>query len=68
MEAQTKKPGLAVGEKYLSISLLGTIKLAAFKNKDKKTPQSPDYVGNGVAIWVSTKQAAQEAEIENVLV
>jgi len=63
-----QKKGLELGEKYLSISLLGSIRLVAFKNKDKKTPQSPDYVGNGIAIWVSTKQAAQEAEIENVLV
>lgn len=54
MENTSKK--LAPGEKYLSISVLGQIKLAAFKNKDKKDSKSPDYTGNGVAVWVNEKR------------
>lgn len=45
------------GEKYLSISLLGQIKLAAFKNRNKQNAKDPDWVGNGVAIWVNKKKA-----------
>jgi len=51
---------LAIGEKYLSIRVLGSIKLAAFKNKDKKKASEPDYKGEGVAIWISTKKAKEE--------
>ena len=47
---------LQVGDKYLSIKLLGSIQIAAFKNKKKSKETDPDYVGNGVAIWVSTKK------------
>jgi len=56
MEAQAK---LEVGEKYLSISVLGQIKLAAFKNKNKKDAKEPDYSGNGVAVWINEKKAKQ---------
>ena len=49
---------LDVGEKYLSISLLnGQIKLAAFKNKSKNKATSPDYLGDGVSVWISEKKA-----------
>lgn len=44
------------GEKYLSIVLLGSVKCAAFKNAKKEKPTDPDYIGNGIAIWVSEKQ------------
>lgn len=48
---------LEVGEQFLSVSLFsGQIKIAAFKNKNKTKPQEPDYVGNGIAVWVSKKQ------------
>lgn len=53
---------LAVGEKYLSISVLGQIKLAAFKNRNKKDSKSPDYVGNGVAVWINEKKAKAQVE------
>jgi len=50
------------GDKYLSISVLGQIKLAAFKNQNKKDSKSPDYVGNGVAVWVNEKRASKQQE------
>lgn len=54
-------PELEIGEKYLSISLLGQIKLAAFKNKNKKQgDKSPDYSGDGIAIWINEKKAKVE--------
>ena len=61
METQSKH--LEFGEKYLSISLLGQIKLAAFKNKDKKNAQEPDYTGNGIAIWINSKKSTTEKDI-----
>lgn len=50
---------LEVGDKYLTISILGgQIKLAAFKNKDKKVgDKTPDYSGDGVAVWINSKKA-----------
>lgn len=50
-------PELDIGEKYLSLSILGSVNTALFKNKDKKTDKDPDYIGNGVAIWIKTKKA-----------
>jgi len=47
---------LKVGEQYLSISLLGSINVTAFKNKAKKNPKEPDFKGNGIAIWVKKKK------------
>jgi len=59
MPGNTNTSALAVGEKYLSISVLGQIKLAAFPNKNKKDAKSPDFVGNGVAVWVNQKREAK---------
>lgn len=53
---------LEAGEKYLSISVLGQIKLAAFKNKDKKAATDPDYMGNGIAVWVNEKKPNVKTE------
>jgi len=47
---------LEQNEEYLSIIVLGNIKIAAFKNKQKTDSKQPDYVGNGVAIWKSYKK------------
>lgn len=58
---------LKPGDKYLSISVLGQIKLAAFKNQNKKDAKSPDFVGNGVAVWVNEKRASKEAEKQELL-
>jgi hypothetical protein len=51
---------LAVGEKYLRISVLGQIKLAAFKNQKKSKPSDPDFIGNGVTVWINTKKEPKE--------
>jgi hypothetical protein len=41
-------------KKYLTIHLLdGSIKVAAFKNEKKTKDEQPDYVGNGVAVWIN---------------
>lgn len=56
-QAQAK---LQTGERYLSISVLGQIKLVAFKNKNKKDTKEPDYTGNGVAVWINEKKASKE--------
>lgn len=55
---------MEVGEKYLSISILGQLKLVAFKNSEKKKPTDPDFVGNGIAIWINAKKPEKiKAEI-----
>ena len=58
MESKSQK--LDVGEVYISGSLLGQIKFAAFKNKDKRKEADPDYTGNGVAIWINHKKQHTE--------
>jgi hypothetical protein len=59
---------LDVGEKYLSIKLVGHAPVVAFKNKTKQSDQSPDYVGNGIAVWIQTKKASdkkvEESKVE----
>lgn len=51
---ETKK--LEVGEKYLTIKVVGHNDIVAFPNKAKTKPNSPDYVSNGVKVWVNTKK------------
>lgn len=50
---------MEVGEKYLTIQLLGqkALTIAAFKNKKKSKTEHPDYSGNGVAVWINEKRA-----------
>jgi len=52
--------------KYLSISVLGQIKLVAFKNQNKKQSNEPDYIGNGIAIWVNEKKAGDKVDSEKL--
>jgi hypothetical protein len=47
---------LKAGDKYLSIKLSGHNAVAAFKNLNKRKPTEPDYKGDGVAVWISTKK------------
>ena len=61
-QAQAK---LDVGEKYLSISILGQIKLAAFPNKNRKSEKDPKFIGNGVAVWINSKKATEE-KVEDI--
>lgn len=54
---------LAIGEKFLSGSIGGKdgLKIAFFKNKNKKKPTDPDYIGNlSMALWVNEKKAGEE--------
>lgn len=63
MEVLRTMNKLAVGEKYLSISLAGHNPVAAFKNKDKTKPEEPDYKGYGVAIWVRIKKSQNAVKV-----
>jgi len=67
MDQENVKKKLVVGEKYLSIKLAGHTYVVAFKN-DKKTPNSPDYTGDGVAVWVQKKQPKTSENASNDLV
>ena len=53
------------GEKFLSISLFGgAIKpIPAFPNKKKKEKTDPDFVGNGVAVWVNKKGEGKKEDV-----
>ena len=56
---------LEVGEEYLNIQVeFGGQKFsfAAFKNKNKVNPREPEYRGNNVAVWVTTKKAPKEVD------
>lgn len=44
------------GDEYLTIHIVGHEKLVAFKNKSKTDSKHPDYVSNGVAVWISHKK------------
>jgi hypothetical protein len=48
---------LEVGEKYLSIKIIGHDYIPAYPNKDKKNENEPDFKGDGVAVWVKKKKA-----------
>lgn len=68
---EKKKQHLEVGEKYLSLVVeFGGIPLhfVAFKNKDKKKPEEPDFINRfeRVAIWVQQKKQG-EAKVEEVI-
>lgn len=53
------------GEQYLSIILLGGLRIAAFPNKNKTDNKQPDYKGDGVAIWISKKKPIEMKMLEN---
>jgi hypothetical protein len=55
---------LQEGEKYLSIQILGSVRVAAFKNKNKSKKTEPDYIGNGVCVWISEKKAAPKPVVK----
>jgi len=48
-------PELKVGEKYLTIKVVGHSEIAAFKNKDR-TGNQPHYKADGVAVWINEKK------------
>ncbi len=49
---------MEVGEKYLAVQLFGKkdLTIGCFPVKEKKNPNEPDFKGNGVSVWVRTKQ------------
>lgn len=47
---------LEPGEKYLTIEILGSLKVSAFPNKNQN-PNAPQFKGDGVAVWVNEKKA-----------
>jgi hypothetical protein len=51
---------LKVGDKYLSIKLVGHDYVRAYKNIDKKNPKAPDYQGDGVSVWISVKKESKD--------
>ena len=54
---------LKVGEKYLTVVVLGN-KIACFKNKARtENHNAPHYKGDGVAVWINTKKAAEEKQL-----
>lgn len=63
---------MEIGEKYLSIKIVGHDFVPAFPNKDKQKENEPDYKGDGVAVWVrkkgenKTTATEQSAIVENV--
>lgn len=66
IEMEHKK--LSVGEKYLSVRInVGgqNFSFAAFKNTDKKG-QEPDYKGQNIGIWITTKKAKTEGSEEGI--
>ena len=65
MNEKNKNKGLEVGEKYLSIKLIGHEYIKAFPNKDKVNSNEPDLKGDGVAIWIHEKQAPKEQQEGN---
>ena len=59
---------MEVGEKYLTVKILGNIQLNAFPNTEgkAKNPQAPDFKGEGIAIWVNKKQLPKVPKVEIV--
>jgi len=55
---------MEIGEKYLTIKLVGHDYVAAFPNKEKKDDKEPDFKGNGVAVWISEKGAKKKESEE----
>lgn len=60
----TENKPLEIGEKYLSIQILGGLNVACFKNKNKTEDKHPDYKGDGIAIWIREKKAPEQKPIE----
>lgn len=57
----SEKKELAVGEKYLTIKIVGHEPIVAFKNKEREGNQ-PHYRNQGVGVWISTKKEPKKEE------
>jgi len=60
---------MKIGEKYLVIKMVGHEKVTVFPNKTKTDAKQPDFVANGVAVWVNSKKApeAPQTSVESVI-
>jgi hypothetical protein len=59
---------LETGEKYLSVVIMqGAIRLVAFPNKNRKKETEPNFKGDGIAVWISTKKAQQPKVTEELI-
>ena len=56
---------MEIGEKYLSIIVLGGKAITCFPNK-KKVPgdKQPDFKGDGIAVWVNEKREKKEEVVQ----
>lgn len=54
---------LEIGEKYLSVKIVGHDYIPAFKNKNKKSEKEPDFIAPGIAVWVRKKKENKEEEL-----
>jgi len=56
-----------IGEKYLTIKMVGHENVAVFPNKEarEKNPKAPHYKGDGVAVWINEKKAPKTATVTN---
>jgi len=50
-----------VVKKYLTVQILGSVRVNCFRNElmDKSNRQ-PDFLGNGVAVWINDKKEILE--------
>jgi len=54
---------MEIGEKYLTVEILGGLKVSCFKNPDReKNKKAPHFKGNGLAIWINEKQPPKPKE------
>lgn len=50
------------GQKYLSVKILGNIKLNAYPNTEarKHNDKAPHFKGEGIAVWINTVKEKKE--------
>lgn len=53
-------------KKYLRIKLVGHDFVSAFKNEKKTEEKHPDYVGDGVAVWIREYEEQLKVKVEEV--
>jgi len=59
---------LKEGEKYLTVEILGGLKVNCFPNPDsEKNPKAPHFKGSGLAVWVNKKQAPKTKQEDAVI-
>ena len=51
-------------KKYLRIKIVGHDYMSAFMNEKKTDEKHPDYVGDGVAVWI--REFLEKPKVEEV--